>query len=170
MQRGGSVMDAPTVFYIVVFVAVLNVIAFTSVNDWKSVVFMVLAGGATYAVNPDQTLALVVGIIASNLYRASTGMHEGMAVKKKKPDVPEEEEDEPVGAGAPEEVEPVGDEPFGNFGSMDIKDLMAKQMQLMAGIKGMAPLLVQAQKTMSQLPKGFLKQAMQKLNFENKNL
>jgi len=164
-------MDAPTVFYIVVFVAVLNVIAFTSVNDWKSVVFMVLAAGATYAVNPDQTLALVVGIVASNLFRASTGMLEGMTKKEKK----EEEEDAPE-EDEPEEVVPTaapemaGDEPFGNFGSMDIKDLMAKQMQLMAGIKGMAPLLVQAQKTMSQLPKGFLKQAMKKLNFENKNL
>ena len=165
-------MDAPTAFYIVVFIAVLNVIAFTSVNDWKSVVFMVLAGGACYAITPDRTLALVVGIIASNLYRASSSMQEGMAKKDEEEEkLPVEDPAEPAAAPAePAKAEAEGDEGFGNFGNMDIKGLMAKQMQLMAGIKGMAPLLVQAQKTMSQLPKGFLKQAMKKLNFENKNL
>ena len=142
-------MDAPTVFYIVVFIAVLNLIAFTAVNDWKSVVFMVLAAGACYAVTPDQTLALVVGIVASNLFRASSAMQEGMAEKKKDKKIPEDMQGK--------------EEPFENLATMDIKGLMAKQMQLMAGIKGMAPLLAQAQETMAKLPKGFLQDAMKKM-------
>ena len=145
----GSLIDAPTVFYIVVFIAVLNLIAFTSVNDWKSVVFMVLAAGACYAVTPDQTLALVVGIVASNLFRASSGMQEGMVEKKKDKKIPEDMRGQ--------------EEPFENLATMDIKGLMAKQMQLMAGIKGMAPLLAQAQETMAKLPKGFLQDAMKKM-------
>lgn len=146
----GSLIDAPTVFYIVVFIAVLNLIAFTSVNDWKSVVFMLLAAGACYAVTPDQTLALVVGIVASNLFRASSAMQEGMAEKPKdKKKIPEDMRGK--------------EEPFENLATMDIKGLMAKQMQLMAGIKGMAPLLAQAQETMAKLPKGFLQDAMKKM-------
>ena len=149
-MRGGSLIDVPTAFYIVVFIAVLNLIAFTSVNDWKSVVFMVLSTGACYAVTPDRTLALVVGIVTSNLFRASTAMQEGMTVKKKEKKIPED-------------MQNTKEEPFENLATMDIKGLMAKQMQLMAGIKGMAPLLAQAQETMAKLPKGFLQDAMKKM-------
>lgn len=162
-------MDAPTAFYIVVFIAVLNVIAFASVNDWKPVVFMALAAGATYAVNPDQTLALVVGIVASNLYRASSSMHEGMTenAKKKKKKEPEPSYDDPEAAPATPDPAAVEDDPIESMvKNMDIKGMLAKQSELMEGIKSMGPLMAQGNKMIAELPKGFLKQAMNNMKLK----
>ena len=160
-------MDAPTAFYIVVFIAVLNVIAFASVNDWKPVVFMALAAGATYAVNPDRTLALVVGIVASNLYRASSSMHEGMTenAKKKEKPVPPPYDVE----AAPDTPDPaaVEEDPIESMvKNMDIKGMLAKQSELMEGIKSMGPLMAQGNKMIAELPKGFLKQAMNNMKLK----
>ena len=177
-------MDGSTAFFIVVFIAVLNVIAFATVNDWKSVIFMALAAGATYAVKPDRTLALVVGIVASNLYRASSSMHEGMTENEKKkakpaPDPEALDVDDP---GAPVAAPEVADaaavdaDPIESMAAfpkvdeadpitsmvknMDIKGLLRKQSQLMEGIRSMGPLMAQGNEMIRNLPKGFLKQAM----------
>ena len=163
-------MDGPTAFYIVVFIAVLNVIAFASVNDWKSVMFMALAAGATFAIKPDQTLALVVGIIASNLYRASSSMQEGMAVKKKKKDeaVPppyDQLGEEAAPEAAPEAV-PEADPIESMVKNMDIKGMLAKQSELMEGIRSMGPLMAKGNEMIRNLPKGFLKQAMENMKLK----
>jgi hypothetical protein len=164
-------MDGPTAFYIVVFIAVLNVIAFSSVNDWKAVVFMALAAGATYAVSPDQTLALVVGIVASNLYRASSSMQEGMTENKKKQDAKKKKMDyEMEPEAAPETPDPAAVEEVDPIESMvknmDIKGMLAKQSELMEGIKSMGPLMAKGNEMIANLPKGFLKQAMNNMKLK----
>lgn len=166
-------MDGPTAFYIVVFIAVLNVIAFSTVNDWKAVVFMALAAGATYAVSPDQTLALVVGIVASNLYRASSSMQEGMADQKKKKKEKEKEEPEPPPYEDPEAAPATPDpaavdvDPIESMvKNMDIKGMLAKQSELMEGIKSMGPLMAKGNEMIAKLPRGFLTKAMNNMNLK----
>ena len=145
-QRGGSVMDAPTVLYIVVFIAVLNVIAFGTANDWTSIIFMALAGGATFAVKPDLTFALVVGIVASNLYRATSGVHEGMTDKK----------DEKIKGKETSDV-------LSSLESVDLGTLMKQQSRLMESIKNMGPLMQSAKEALSQIPPDFLEKAVKNI-------
>jgi hypothetical protein len=71
-----------TIFYIAVVIAVLNAIAFIVESNWTAVLFFLLATFATYSIKPSKTFALVTGIIVSNLYRATNGVHEGMASRK----------------------------------------------------------------------------------------
>jgi hypothetical protein len=146
-MRGGSIMDESTSFYIVLFIAVLNVIAFVTVKDWKSIIFLVLASIAAYVIKPDETFCLVVGIIASNLYRATStlqgSMQEGMKNKKKKePDI------------------------LSSLHSADLGSLMQQQKELMKSIANMGPLMQSAKEAMAHIPKDFLRKAMKKVNFK----
>lgn len=76
-----------TIFYIAVVLAVLNAIAFIVENNWTAFLFFLLATFATYSIKPQKTFALVVGIIVSNLFRASNGVHEGMVSSKSTDDM-----------------------------------------------------------------------------------
>ena len=145
-MRGGSIMDESTSFYIVLFIAVLNVVAFVTVKDWKSIIFLVLASIAAYFIKPDETFCLVVGIIASNLYRATStlqgSMQEGMKNKKEEPDV------------------------LSSLHSADLGSLMQQQKELMKSIANMGPLMQSAKEAMAHIPKDFLRKAMKKVNLK----
>jgi len=71
-----------TIFYIALIVAVLNSIAFLVEANWAAFIFFILATFATYSIKPDKTFALVTGIIVSNVYRATNGVHEGLSTSK----------------------------------------------------------------------------------------
>jgi hypothetical protein len=76
-------MNSPTVFYVVLIIAVLNVLGYLSTKDWNSLTFFLLAAGLTYTVSQHRVLALVVGVVGASLFRASGVMHrEGLATKE----------------------------------------------------------------------------------------
>lgn len=81
------------VFYIAVVIAVINVIAFVVEANWTAFLFFVLATFATFKIKPDKTFALITGIIVSNLYRATNGLHEGLTSSKSTQDLKDNEED-----------------------------------------------------------------------------
>ena len=173
-----------TIWYVVVVVALLNVVAFFSEKSWSSLGILVLASGVTYAVKPDRTLALVAGIIVANLYKATAGVHEGMKGKKegmnrrnkRRPstaETTEEETDEPKEADDEDKaVEEATDatEPLTSMlggSEKSLEGLMDRQNQLMANLKNMQPIMAQAQQMMAHLPKDFMNKAMKKLTAQN---
>jgi hypothetical protein len=173
-----------TIWYVVVVVAILNVVAFFSEKNWSSLGILVLASGVTYAVKPDRTLALVAGIIVANLYKATAGVHEGMTgeeakkrrAKSKKPtdkaadevieDEPSEADDEGADkASAEDTMEPLTAMFSGSEKSLE--GLMDRQNQLMVNLKNMQPIMAQAQQMMAHLPKDFMTTALKKLTAKN---
>jgi hypothetical protein len=145
-MRGGSIMDESTSFYIVLFIAVLNVVAFATVKDWKSIIFLVLASLAAYVVKPEETFCIVVGIIASNLYRASSTLQSSMEGMKNK------KEEEP--------------DILKSLHSSDLGSLMKQQKELMKSIANMGPLMQSAKEAMAHIPKDFLRKAMKKVDLK----
>jgi hypothetical protein len=114
---------------------------------------------------------LVVGIVASNLYRASSSMQEGMTEDKKKQDMKKKKKDyEMEPEAAPETPDPAAVEEVDPIESMvknmDIKGMLAKQSELMEGIKSMGPLMAKGNEMIANLPKGFLKQAMNNMKLK----
>jgi len=105
-----------TVFYIAVIVGVFNSIAFLVEAHWVAFIFFLLVTGATYAIKPDKTFALVTGIIVSNVFLIVSGIdpksYEGMSTKKKREmedamneeQLQEEEEQEQINADDEEAV------------------------------------------------------------------
>ena len=91
-EKGNSI-----VFYIAVVIAVINLIAFVVEANWTAFLFFVLATFATFKIKPDKTFALITGIIVSNLYRATNGLHEGLTSSKSIQDLKGDEPDEKKG-------------------------------------------------------------------------
>ena len=187
-----------TVFYIAVVVAVLNAIGFITENNWTAVVLFLLATFATYSLKPEKTLAIVTGIIVSNVYRALDGSHEGMENKKSElPDMGDDGLDDvppPTEAVTPpkastarktsattastvskkpkakEESTLDDDLNLDNMlgGQGSLEGLMDRQTQLMKNLKNMQPMIAQAKNMLSALPKGFVKQALQQFKLKQK--
>jgi len=182
-----------TVFYIAVVVAVLNAIGFITENNWTAVVLFLLATFATYSLKPDKTLAIVTGIIVSNVYRALDGSHEGMTNNKSAlPDLgddglddippPTEAVTAPKSSTASKTSATTAstvskktkvedddlnlDNMLGGQGSLE--GLMDRQTQLMKNLKNMQPMIAQAKNMLSALPKGFVKQALQQFKLKQK--
>lgn len=172
-----------TVYYIVVIVAVFNSIAFMVEGSWIPLLFFLLATFATFSVKPDKTFALVTGIVVSNLYRATSGVHEGMTTGKSTRDLdPSDGLDDadmssmkaPTKAPSKAKVpKPTVAKPAaksnqdleidnllgGNNGSLE--GLMARQSKLMKNLKDMQPMMAQAKNMLNSLPKGFVKKALE---------
>ena len=176
-----------TVFYIAVVVAVLNAIGFITEKNWTAVVLFVLATFATYSLKPEKTLAIVTGVIVSNVYRALDGSHEGMANKgedgldpvvdgskasKAKPKASTASKTaattaSSVGKKGKDEFEELNiDSVLGGNGSLE--GLMDRQTKLMKNLKNMQPMIAQAKNMLNALPKGFVKQALQQFQLKQK--
>jgi hypothetical protein len=180
-----------TVFYIAVIVGVFNSIAFMVEAHWVAFIFFLLVTGATYAIKPDKTFALVTGIIVSNVFLIVSGIdpksYEGMSTKKKREmedemneeQLQEEEEQNQINADDEEAVEDE-DEGMQNkkekggsnvMADLDIdgimgsnsslEGLMERQTKLMQNLKDMQPMMAQAKNMLNALPKGFVKKALQ---------
>lgn len=157
-----------TIWYVVVVVALLNVVAFLSEKSWSSIGILLLASGVTYAVKPDRTLALVAGIVVANLYKATAGVHEGMAIKNRKK--PAKKPDATLKKNASKPKENAVPEALTSMlggSEKSLEGLMDRQNQLMANLKNMQPIMAQAQQMMSHLPKGFMDKALKQLTTQN---
>ena len=178
-----------TVYYIAVIVAVFNCIAFVVEGSWTPLLFFLLATFATFSVKPDKTLALVTGIVVSNLYRATAGVHEGMTTSKSTRDLVQDSSDgldevatqtrapkptaaKPKAKSSQDlDVETTVSKPKGESSQDDeiermmggkgsLEGLMARQSKLMKNLKDMQPMMAQAKNMLNSLPKGFVKQAL----------
>ena len=67
MKRGGS-LDNQMMYYTVVIIAVLNLFAYLSIGDWRSIGWFVVSGLCMYVLNPNQTIALVVAVLGAAYY------------------------------------------------------------------------------------------------------
>ena len=155
-----------TIWYVVVVVALLNVVAFLSEKSWSSIGILLLASGVTYAVKPDRTLALVAGIVVANLYKATAGVHEGMKGNRNRKDARKKDKRKP------QAEETTKEKPSAPLDAMlgskeNLEGLMDRQNQLMANLKNMQPIMAQAQEMMAHLPKNFMENAMKKLTAKN---
>jgi hypothetical protein len=176
-----------TIFYVAVVIAVLNSVAFVVEGNWTAFLFFLLTVFATYSIKPDGTIALVSGVVVSNLYRAIDGVQEGMETKNPKDSLSPSETantsasndsgsndtantkkktTQPDTTGLDDDNmdkdidDVMGDEGFQN--------LMNRQTKLMQNMKNMQPMIAQAKNMLNALPKGFVKQALQQFKLKQK--
>ena len=149
-------LENKMLFYVIVVIAILNVIAYLSVEDWNSIIFFFLAGLVAHAFKLGNTLSLIVAILSANVFRATKFMREGLENKKKKqPDpVPDEKK---IDYTSPTNLkEP---ESFKSLEGLATKanDLVKRQENLQMMTKKLGPMMDKAMKLMDRLPKDFLK-------------
>jgi hypothetical protein len=144
MKRGGS-LDNQMMYYTVVIIAVLNLFAYLSIGDWRSIGWFVVSGLCMYVLNPNRTVALVVAILGAALNRSV--YVEGMTKKTKSIDKLTELKDIMNGANLEGLTQKAG-------------KLMSQQKELFGMAKEMGPFMSQANEMMKNLPPGFLEKAM----------
>ena len=144
MKRGGS-LDNQMMYYTVVIVAVLNLFAYLSIGDWRSIGWFVVSGLCMYVLNPNRTIALVVAILGAALNRSV--YVEGMTKKSKSASNLEDLKDIMNGANLEGLTQKAG-------------KLMSQQKELFGMAKDMGPFMSQANEMMKNLPPGFLEKAM----------
>jgi len=127
-------------FVIVAIIAVLNVIAYVNFQEWTSLGFFVLAGGVTFAVSQNNTLALVAAIVGASLFRAIYAMRrEGFEKKKKKEGLLDSSTTDSINA------------------------LFSNQKELMSLAEQLTPMMSKVESMVKGLPEGFLEKAMNRL-------
>jgi hypothetical protein len=144
MKRGS--LDNQMMYYTVVIVAMLNLVAYVSVGDWRSIGWFVVAGLCMYVLNANQTIALVVAILGAALNRSV--YVEGMTKKPKPPTKMDELKDIMNGANLEGLTQKAG-------------KLMHDQKKLFGLAKEMQPFMTQATDMIKNLPEGFLEKAME---------
>jgi hypothetical protein len=77
----GAVVDRRIIVYILIVVAVVNLVAFANVQDGQAIIFFVLAFGVVYSFDKNLMLALIAAIVGTSMFRAVVIMREGMDSK-----------------------------------------------------------------------------------------
>ena len=145
----GAVVDRRVIVYILLVVAVVNLVAYAKVQDGQALIFFALAFGVVYSFEKNVMMALIAAIVGTSLFRAVVIMREGM--DSKGPDTP-----------APKsKTDPL--KALGTSGVQGMKSLMKQQEGLMQMAQNLQPLMQQASKLLEGLPDGVLEQAMNKL-------
>lgn len=153
MKRGGS-LDNKMMYYTVVIIAVLNLFAYLSIGDWRSIGWFVVSGLCMYVLNPNRTIALVVAILGASLNRSV--YVEGMTKKSNKSSNKLDElKDIMNGANLEGLTQKAG-------------KLMSQQKELFGMAKDMQPFMSQATDMIKNLPPGFLEKAMNGMNQKEK--
>jgi hypothetical protein len=152
-KRGGS-LDSSMVFYVVLVVSILNIIAYLSARDITAVFSFVIAAAFMYMLYPDKTISLFVAIIVAAGFR--TMYVEGLETEKK-------EKEEPVEKVPAKEA---GEMPDLTQMTETAKLLMKNQKSLFEMADKLEPMMAQSQKLLQNLPEGFLGEALKKLNAE----
>jgi hypothetical protein len=153
MKRGGS-LDNQMMYYTVVIIAVLNLFAYLSIGDWRSIGWFVVSGLCMYVLNPNRTIALVVAILGAALNRSV--YVEGMTKKSNKSSNKLDElKDIMNGANLEGLTQKAG-------------KLMSQQKELFGMAKDMQPFMTQATDMIKNLPPGFLEKAMNGMNQKEK--
>ena len=148
-------LENKMLFYVIVAIAVLNVIAYLSVEDWNSLIFFFLAGFLGYAFKLGNTLSLIVAILSANVFRATKSMREGLKNKKQpEPKNKKKGNNFQVRGGDESNIEYTSNvnEPEG-FKSLK------RQENLQMMTKKLGPMMDKAMQLMDRLPKGFLDKA-----------
>lgn len=140
-----SVVDRRVIVYILIVVAVVNLVAYANVQDVQSIIFFVLAFGVVYSFDKNLMVALIAAIVGTSMFRAVVIMREGMEANPTKP-----KKADPLKA-------------LGTNGVEGMKSLMKQQEGLMQMAQNLQPLMQQASKLLEGLPDGVLEQAMNKL-------
>ena len=151
----GAVVDRRIIVYILIVVAVVNLVAFANVQDGQAIIFFVLAFGVVYSFDKNLMLALIAAIVGTSMFRAVVSMREGMDSKGLdiKPGSPPKSKTDPLKA-------------LGTDGVQGMKSLMKQQEGLMQMAQNLQPLMQQASKLLEGLPDGVLEQAMNKLKMK----
>ena len=145
-KRGGS-LENQMMYYTVVVIAILNLVAYVSVWDLYSVGWFIVAGLCMFVLTQNKTIALVVAILGGVLNRSI--YVEGMTKKPK--NKMDELKDIMNGAN----LEGL---------TQNADKLVKRQKDLFHMANKMGPLMKQASDMMKQLPEGFLEKAMK--NFD----
>jgi hypothetical protein len=143
-------LDNAVVYYVVVVVAILNIIAYISVQDWKSMGCFVVAGMGMYAFSQNKTILLIVAILAAAICRAT--YVEGMETKPKTPKDKMADLKEIMSGANLEGL------------TQNADKLVKRQKDLFNMADKMGPMMKQASDMMKQLPEGFLEKAMENFN------
>jgi len=69
------------VFYIVVVLAIINIIGYLAISNFNAIVFFILIGLITYQFSKNVTIVLLVTLIATSLLVSTKMIKEGMATK-----------------------------------------------------------------------------------------
>lgn len=147
-MKGGSLGNK--LYYVVLVIALLNIIAYLSVQDWKSIGCFVLTGVVMLIFKSSKTIALTVAILGAALCR--NVYIEGLEQPKNKID----------------QLKALMKEADLEGLKNQSSSLVKKQKDLFHMAKKMEPMMKQASKMMSQLPEGFLEKAMQNFNNSSK--
>ena len=145
-------LENKMIFYVIVAIAVLNVVAYVSVKEWNSVIFFFLAGFVAHAFKLGNTLSLIVAILSANIFSATTFMREGLETKKKKKKQPEPAPDE-------KKIDYAANlKDSDSFKSLEglankANDLANRQESLQMMTKKLGPMMDKAMKLMEKLPK-----------------
>jgi hypothetical protein len=142
----GAVVDRKVIVYILIVVAVVNLVAFANVQDGQAIIFFALAFGVVYSFDKNLMMALIAAIVGTSMFRAVVIMREGMEDK-----------------APPKKVKPDPLKALGTNGVQGMKSLMKQQEGLMQMAQNLQPLMQQASKLLEGLPDGVLEQAMNKL-------
>jgi hypothetical protein len=146
-----------SVWYVVLLVAVLTVIAFVSERNWKALAFFALATAATYAIKRDKLWALVTGIITSNVFKAVMGSSEGFEGKEEDEKTMDDEVKGPKPAVEKKKKDSTLEDAL-DGSSLD--GLMKRQTELTDNLKKLEPLMMQAKDMMKVIPPDMMKKAM----------
>lgn len=149
-MKGGS-LDNTAVYYVVLVVAILNLIAYASVQDWKSIFCFIIAGIGMLVFSQNKTIVLFVAILSATICRAT--YVEGMKTKPK--DKMDELKEIMNGAN----LEGL---------TQNADKLVKRQKDLFHMANKMGPMMKQASDMMKQLPEGFLEKAMANFNKQHK--
>lgn len=146
-------LENKMIFYLVVAIAILNIVAYVSVEDWNSVIFFFLAGFLAYAFKLGNTLSLIVAILSANIFRATTFMREGLENKKKK-----KNKSDPIEKTIDYATNLKDHDSFKSLEGLATKaeGLVKSQENLQMMTKKLGPMMDKAMELMDKLPKGFL--------------
>ena len=179
-------LDNKVVFYVVLVVAILNVVAYVSMNDWKSFFVFVSAGLGMMLFNQNKTMALFVAILVSAITR--TALVEGYEsketpVKSEKSESQVKSEPKPSETKQVQTKEPDKKKITGaslsqlqdmlNGSNLEglaqhTNHLAHSQQKLTEMATDLAPMMKQATDMINKLPEGFLESAMKNFNKQNR--
>ena len=175
-KRGGS-LDNQMLFYTVAVIAVLNLIAYLSVGDWRSILWFCVSGFCMFVLTSNQSISVLVAILGGALCRSI--YVEGMGTDKKSD--PKKPVHKKPDKSDPTKSDPTKPDPMEKKPDMmdlhGIKDIMnGANLEGLANklantnstiteqIGALGPMMRQMNTLVDKLPEGFLAQAMKNFN------
>lgn len=143
-------------YYVVLVIAILNIIAYLSVQDWKSIGCFVLAGIIMTVFNKNKTVILIVAILGAALCKSV--YFEGMEKNPQKKKI----------SNLKDIMKGVDLEGLTTL-NKKANNLVKNQKDLFHMANKMGPMMKQATEMMKNLPEGFLEKAMANFNNQNNN-